>query len=443
MIGAGLAGLAAADELIARGKRVAVVEARDRVGGRVRATDVDGVSVDSGGQWITPGNESMLELVREAGLDLVGPQEGSYLLRTGGSVVRSHQQADRTPALSPFETADLGQGVVRFRRLSERMVTDPTWTSTNKTWLNQPLSRWIKTNVRTPAAQQDFSTAMKGVLGAEADSGVTLGAALRAGRNGIDLESLFAVGGGLKLRRVLGGMHQVADHLGDQVGDRIQFGVQVTGITQAADRVIVHTASGEQIEARTTLVTLPPWLAMKLDYSPGLPEWRYETVARTSPGAAIKAFVVYPTPWWRESGLSGQMSADDGTIRATFDLTEPGGPGVLTGMFGGKTAVAMSQAGPAAREQAFIDALAAVFGQVARQEHSYLDHDWYADPFTQGSNTPHFAPGIWSMNGQLLAQAEGPIHFAGSEYAHKFNGYLEGAIRSGRDEARAIARELG
>ena len=442
MIGAGFAGLAAADDLIARGKRVVVLEARDRVGGRVQAMQLDGRFLDCGGQWITPGNEYMTQLVRQAGLELVGPQDGSLLIRSGGSVVRSQQQSATAQSLSPFETADLGQGVVRFRRLSERVVSDPTWTTTNKTWLNQPLSRWIKTNVRTPAAQQKFASALDGVLGTE-DSDITLGAALRAARNGVDLESLFTVGGGLKLRRVLGGMHQLADHLSDQVGDRIQFGVQVTGISHSAAGVVVRTLGGEQIEARTALVTLPPWLAMQLDYSPELPEWRYQTVSRTSPGAAIKAFVVYRTPWWRESGLSGQTSADEGTIRATFDLTEPGGPGVLTGMFGGPAAVAMSQAGAAAREQAFVDALASVFGQVARQPHSYADYDWYADPFTRGSNTPHFAPGIWSMNGQLLAEPDGPLHFAGAEYAHKFNGYMEGAIRSGRAEARAIARELG
>ena len=103
----------------------------------------------------------------------------------------------------------------------------------------------------------------------------------------------------------------------------------------------------------------------------------------------------------------------------------------------------MSALGSAARERAFVDSLAAVFGPIARQQHTYVDYDWLADPFTRGCHTPHFAPGIWSMNGQQLAEPYGPVHFAGAEYAGKFNGYMEGAIRSGREEAKAIAREIG
>ncbi|WP_286267941.1 flavin monoamine oxidase family protein [Brooklawnia propionicigenes] len=442
VIGAGFAGLAAANDLVARGKQVLVAEARDRVGGRVLATQIDGQLIESGGQWISPGNEQMHELVRQAGLELVGPREGSLLIRSQGSVMRSQQSSGHSRTLSPFETADLGQGVVRFRRLAERTVSDPTWTAANQTWLAQPLSRWIKTNVRTPAAQHDFASALSSVLGA-VSSGVELGDALQASNTGIDLEALFAVGGGLKLRRVVGGMHQLIDHLADQVSERIQLDTVVTGISHSDDGVVVHTAGGEQIEARTALVTLPPWLALQLDYSPQLPEWRYEAVKRTTPGAAIKAFVIYERPWWRESGLSGQMSADEGTIRTTFDVTEPDGPGVLTGLFGGAEAVSMSALGSAARERAFVDSLAAVFGPIARQQHTYVDYDWLADPFTRGCHTPHFAPGIWSMNGQQLAEPYGPVHFAGAEYAGKFNGYMEGAIRSGREEAKAIAREIG
>ncbi len=442
VIGAGLAGLVAADDLVVRGKQVIVLEARDRVGGRVQSSWVDGQLVESGAQWLSPGNEQMHELVREAGAELVGPQEGSLLIRSQGSVVRSQQSSGRGRSLSPFETADLGQGVARFRRLAQRISSDPTWAAANQTWLAQPLSRWIKTNLRTPAAQHDFSSALSTVLGA-LSSDIALGAALKAGESGVDLESLFTVSGGLKLRRVVGGMHQLTEHLADQVGDRLQLKTTVTGIEQSADTVIVHTAAGDQIEARFALVTMPPWLALQLDYLPQLPKWRYDTLARTTPGAAIKAVVIYETPWWRESGLSGQMSADEGTIRTTFDVTDPGGPGVLTGMLGGSEAVKMSRLGSEARERALINSLAAVFGPIARQDHKYLDHDWLADPFTQGCHTPHFSPGIWSMSGQLLAEPDGRVHFAGAEYAAKFNGYLEGALRSGREEAKAIARRLG
>lgn len=442
VVGAGFAGLTAAVELATRGKDVVVLEARDRIGGRVHTVDHDGQIIEIGGQWVSPGNEQMHKLIAEAGVDLVGPQEGALMIRSQGGVFRGLTAPDRNHSLTPFEMADLGQGVLRFRRLAERVVADPTWAAANVTWLGQPLSRWVRANLRTPAAQQDFTAVLASVEDGLSD-GLSLGAALETSIGGTDLESLFTVSGGLKLRRVVGGMHQLAEHLADKLGDRIRLGVEVSGIDHYAERVVVHTSSGESFEARRAIVTLSPWMARDLDYNPPLPSWRDEVSCRTSPGHVIKCFVIYPTPWWREEGLSGQMSADEGTVRVTFDITDPGGPGVIMGFMEGSEADTMSKRSLTIRERAVIDSLAAVFGDKARQPHQYVDYDWVSDPLTRGAHTPHFAPGIWSVNGQLLAEPVGPIRFAGAEYAGKYNGYLEGAVRSAQDEARAVMRDLG
>ena len=168
-----------------------------------------------------------------------------------------------------------------------------------------------------------------------------------------------------------------------------------------------------------------------------------EVLQRNTAGHVIKAIVHYPPPWWREQGLSGQMSADEGSVRVTFDISEQSGPGIMMGFFEGAEAASMSKRSRTIRELAFIDSLAAVFGEEVRQPHDYLDYDWAADKYTRGCHTPHFAPGVWSVNGQLLAEPVDAIHFAGSEYVGKNNGYLEGAVRSGREEAKVIWRELG
>lgn len=434
--------MAAAAELADRGKDVVVLEARDRVGGRVGSVFKEGQLIEIGGQWISPGNEAMHELIDEAGLELVGPTEGTVLIRSQGTVFKSTQAPDRSHALSPFEMADLGQGVLRFRRLAERVEADPTWAAANESWLGQSVGRWVKTNLRTPTAQQDFTAVLAGVSATSVEE-LTLGDALKLSIAGTDLESLFTVSGGLKLRRVRGGMHLLAETLADRLGDRIRLGEVVTGYEYDLDSVKVHTESGESYEARRVINTLPPWLALEQEYSPALPAWRYEAVTRTQPGHNIKAFVVYDEPWWRDEGLSGQMSADEGPVRVSFDISEPGGPGVLFGLFEGNEAATASKYSASMRERSFIDALATVFGEGARAKHLYIDYDWGVDPFTRGCHTPHFSPGAWSATGQVLAEAAGPIKFAGSEYASKYNGYLEGAVRSGRDEARAVLRELG
>jgi len=439
--------LTAAVDLTRRGKDIVVLEARDRIGGRVATVVHEGIGIEVGGQWVSPGHNCMHELIEAAGVELVGPQEGALLIRSQGEVFRSPAAPDRSHALTPFEMADLGQGVLRFRRLAERVKSDPNWAAANVAWLGQPLSRWVKANLRTPAAQSDFSAILANV-GEGINGDVSLGRALATTVNGTDLESLFAVSGGLKLRRVVGGMHQLADHLAAQLPEAcLQLQQVVTGIDHDPEGVTVHTEAGDGTtrahRARRVLVTLPPWLALRLPYNPPLPAWRDEAVQRQTSGHVIRVFAIYPTPWWREDGLSGQMSADEGPVRVTFDISDGDGPGILMGFFEGVEAATLSGRSQAIRERAFIDSLAAVFGEQARQPHVYLDYDWAADKYTRGCHTPHFAPGAWSVNGQLLAEPAGPIRFAGAEYVGKSNGYLEGAVRSGHDEAKAILRELG
>ena len=152
--------------------------------------------------------------------------------------------------------------------------------------------------------------------------------------------------------------------------------------------------------------------------------------------------MVYDTPWWRSTGLSGQMSVDDGPVRFTFDVSDDTGPGLITGFFADDEALAWSQRPVAEREQAFVDALVGVLGPRAADHRAYLEHDWYADEFTAGANAPHFAPGVWRVQGPQVGEPLGSLRFAGAEYPERNNGYLEGAYRSGIDQAQAILREL-
>ncbi|MFB9621146.1 FAD-dependent oxidoreductase [Brooklawnia cerclae] len=441
VVGAGLAGLSAALELVGRGKQVVVLEARERVGGRVESVLHDDQVIELGGQWLSPGNDAMLDLVQQAGLELTGPADGVLLIRSQGTVYRSEQAPDRGPSLSPFEMADLGQGVLRFRRLADRVVNDGAWALANGVWLAQPLIRWVKANLRTPAAQEAFGSVLRAAQG-DGIEHPTLSQALAMNTNGTDLESLFAVSGGLQQRRVVGGLAQVGAYMAAQLGESLRLGTVVTRIEHDEHSVVVHTAGGDAFPARAVLVALPPWLGQRLEYDPPLPSWREDVVRRTSPGNVIKAMVIYSEPWWRASGLSGQMSADEGHVRVTFDVSDPDGPGVLTGFFEGIEAVTLSKRTSTLRERAFVDDLAAVFGDDAHRPHVYIDRDWAAEEFSRGCHGAHFSPGVWSVNGQLLAEPQGLVHFAGAEYAARFNGYLEGAVRSGRDEARAILREL-
>lgn len=438
IIGAGLAGLAAASELLEHGRSVVVLEARDRVGGRVFTDEVDGTPVDLGAAWLAPGNDALLELVGDAGVRLAQPSRGDILVRTAGAV--HTLSGTEQGSLSPYETSDFGQGVVRLRRLADRVRVDPEWAESNRVWLSQPLSRWIRANLRTPGVQRDF-TALVTKLGWDPAT-MTLAEALDITRGSNDLEDLYTVSGGVRLRRVVGGMGQLTDHLADKCWESIHLGTVATRVDYGPERATVTCADGQRFDARRVLIALPPWLAVGLEYQPPLPSWRTELVLALDPGAVIKAVVVYDTPWWRSTGLSGQMSVDDGPVRFTFDVSDDTGPGLITGFFADDEALAWSQRSVAEREQAFVDALVRVLGPRAAAHRAYLEHDWYADEYTAGADAPHFSPGVWRVQGPQVGEPLDALRFAGAEYPERNNGYLEGAYRSGVDQAQAILRDM-
>lgn len=130
-------------------------------------------------------------------------------------------------------------------------------------------------------------------------------------------------------------------------------------------------------------------------------------------------------------------------MRVTFDTSDPASErGILMGFFEGAEAATLTKFSASMRERVFRDALVTVFGEQAATPLEYLDHDWGADPFTKGSHGAHFAPGLWSVTGQQLGARFGRVHFAGAEYASKFNGYMEGAVRSGTDTAAQVVMQL-
>ena len=449
VIGAGLAGLAASRELLSSGRSVRILEARDRVGGRTMGgRTADGQWLELGGQWIGPTQDRMYRLVEELGLATVPTyNDGATLIKLGGSLSRMGTRKGAVPKLNPFALADLAQGLARFAWLAHRVDLSEPWRTPEAARLDsQTFATWITRNLRTRAGRGYFEVACEAVFAAEPADISLLHAAFYA-KSGVDLETLMAVDRGAQQDRIDGGSVLVSDRLAEELGAEgapVTLGAVARSIRQRLDGVDVATRDGRVFSAGRVLVTVPPTLAGRLEYEPPLPPWRDQLTQQVPMGSVIKLYAVYETPFWRDEGLSGQVGSDTGPVKVTFDNGPPGyDKGILLGFLEGEEGRVWSRRSAAERRDAFVECLVGYFGERARHPIEYLEQDWSAEEFSRGCYGAHFAPGVWTAYGPALREPVGRIHWAGAEYASVWNGYMEGAVRSGEATAREVLAALG
>ena len=156
----------------------------------------------------------------------------------------------------------------------------------------------------------------------------------------------------------------------------------------------------------------------------------------------MKVFAVYDEPFWRRSGLNGQVASDRGPVKVTFDNSPPSGsPGVLMGFLEGYEARMWVRRSETERREAVLGSFARYFGPEAARPREYVEKDWMAEEFTRGCYGAHFTPGVWTSYGEALRQSVGRIHWAGAETSPVWNGYLEGAVRTGEQVAARLLAE--
>ena len=439
IVGAGLAGLGSARALVAQGQTVVVLEARDRVGGRVHGrTLADGETVvEVGGQWIGPGQHRMSRLSAELGLETFPTyNDGENLLRFGDAQARYR---GAIPKISPLSLVDMGQAQLRLDRLARQVPLETPWTAKHaKAWDATTFATWIKRNAQTAKARSLLRLYAQAVFAAEPQD-FSLLHALYYTHSGGGVDALAGVVDGAQQDRYVGGSQLVPLRMAEELGDDVvRLGTPVRRIEQRND-VVTVLADGLLVTAKHAIVAIPPVLAGRITYDPPLPAYRDQLTQRVPAGSVIKCNVVYDSPFWRADGLTGQATGDEGPVGVVFDNSPPSGsPGVLLAFLEGAHARHLSPASLDERRAAVVGSLVRFFGPRAADFSEYVELDWSQEEWTRGCYGAHFPCGVWTQYGPALREPVGRIHWAGAETATIWSGYMDGALQSGARAATEV-----
>ena len=436
VVGAGLAGLVAARQLVRAGRNVIVIEARDRVGGRTLSTQLCGQTVDLGGQWVGDRHTRLRTLADELGIATF-PQHarGKKILDYRG---RLRAFSSFLPPVPLHALAELGVVLARLERLARSVPLDAPLDARHAgRWDRQSLADWADAHIHTRGARDILNLAAQMLFAAEPHEISMLYFLLFAHAGG-GLQRLGDIKNGAQERRLISGAQSLSVRLAAELGSRVRLSEPAHAIAQDTSGVTVHTAR-DRIRASRVILALPPALLKRLEFMPAVSPQRARLHAAMRPGSVIKCIAAYARPFWREAGFSGEALSPDGLVRATFDDTSANGRhAALVAFVVGDAARALADAPEPERRKRVVADLVRLHGPAAASPSAYVDRNWLADEWSAGCYVGLAAPGLLAEAATALRAAEGRLHFAGTETAVEHVGYLEGAIESGERAAREV-----
>jgi monoamine oxidase len=458
VVGGGLSGLMAARQLAAAGKSVLVLEARNRVGGRTLNHDLGGGKViEQGAQFVGPTQDHVLKLMGDLGISKWDTyDDGNALYYDGVSTPsRKEPYSDNSPLGTapndPFVATGAAEVVTQLDQMSQQVPLDAPWEAKNAVaWDSQTFDTWAKPSTDgNPQFGGIVAAATESIFGCEARELSLLYLLFYIAASGNEqnpgtFERNFDTRNGGQQWRVVGGTQLISIKMAQQLGNSVVLGAPARKITQSGSGVTVDTDKGT-FTGKRVIVAMPPHMAGRIQYAPQLPVLRDQLCQHAPSGSLMKCDAFYDKPFWRDQGLSGQVVSNSGYAKVTFDSSPypDSSPGVMMGFVGGTENRALSGKSPDEIKQAVIGDFVNYFGQEAANPKDFTIQNWSAEEFGRGCPVAVYAPGTLLDFGSAIRTPVDRIHWAGTETATYWNGYMDGAVRAGeRAAAEALAAGL-
>ena len=437
IVGAGAAGLTAANELATHGRSVAVFEARDRVGGRLWTDTVDGAMLEIGGQWVSPDQHALIETIAELGLSTYSRY------REGDSVYIGPDGTARRFTGEAFPVAADTERVIA--EVTARLDAIVAEIDPGRPWAHEKAAEWDAISLDAwLRAQTDDDEAVRNLAFATGSAMLTkpphafsllqsllMAASAGSYSNLVDEDFILD-------KRVVGGLQQVPLRLAERLSGNVFLGEAVHTVEQTDSGATVRS-SGMTVHARHVVLAVPPVLYTRISFAPALPRLQHQMHQHLSMGFVIKVHAVYDRPFWRDQGLSATAFSPYEVVHEAYDNTNADDErGTLVGFVSDRNADDLFRLDADGRRERILESLSHYYGNEAKRPIVYYESDWAAEEWTRGAYAASFDLGGLHRYGADLRTPVGSIHFACSDMAGAGYQHVDGAIRMGRRAAAEI-----
>ena len=451
VVGAGPSGLTAARALKRAGLTVAVLEARDRVGGRTWTDTVDGAMLEIGGQWVSPDQTALLALLDELGLETYSRYRDGESVYIGADGTPVRYTGESFP-VSAATAAEMDKLTGLLDALAAEIGPAEPWAHPKARELDTiSFHHWLRQNSADEDACNNIGLFIAGgMLTKPAHAFSALQAVLMAASAGsfthlTDEDFILD-------KRVIGGMQQVSLLQAAELGADVVLDSPVRTISwepitdggNGAGYRVTAVSERATVNARFVIMAVPPNLYSRVSFNPPLPRRQHQMHQHQSLGLVIKVHAVYGTPFWREDGLSGTGFGAGSLVQEVYDNTNHGDSrGTLVGFISDEKADAVFELSAEDRKRAVLESIAGFLGEKALDPEVYFESDWGSEEWTRGAYASSYDLGGLHRYGKDQHAPVGPIYWCSSDLAAEGYQHVDGAVRMGQFTAARIAAAAG